>query len=338
MSAAFVRDTSGDRKAEYHAARTAAAVFDLGGWMQLEVSGSDRAKFLHNFCTNDVRGLAPGHGCEAFVTNLQGKVLAHLFIYARHDTLELMAVPGCAERVIAHLSRFQIREDVAFHDRTAEQGLFLVAGPQAAIALTNAGESVQELGRGSLRCAEAAAADGTLYRNDFLGLPGFLIASPTAKSSDWSARLADAGAVEAGVAAFEALRIEAGFPLYGVDASDANLAQELSRTAQAISFSKGCYLGQEPIARIDAMGHVNQQLRGIRFREVPSPAAGAEIFTTDAEPRQIGHITSAAISPETGLPVALGYLKRHFDTPGMAVHVAAENRRIPGELFWPEHS
>jgi len=270
------------------------------------------------------------------VTNVQGKVLAHLFIYARHDALELIAVSGCAERIVAHLSRYQISEDVTFHDLSAERGLFLVAGPQAAIALANAGESVQDLGRGKLHCAEAAAADGILYRNDFLGLPGFLIASPTARSSDWLARLADAGTVNAGIAAFEALRIEAGFPLYGVDASDANLAQEFNRTAQAISFSKGCYLGQEPIARIDAMGHVNQQLRGIRFREGPSPAAGAQIFTADAEARKIGQITSAAISPETGLPVALGCLKRHFDTPGMAVHAAVEDRRIPGELFWPE--
>jgi folate-binding protein YgfZ len=336
MAGAVVRDTSGDPRAEYHSARTAAALFDLSGWTQLEVSGSDRAKFLHNFCTNDVRGLAPGQGCEALVTNVQGKVLAHLFVYARHDALELLAVPGSAERIVAHLSRYQISEDVAFHDLSAERSLFLVAGPQAAIALANAGESVQELGRGKLHSAEAAAADGMLYRNDFLGLPGFLIASAAAKASDWSARLADAGAVSAGVAAFEALRIEAGFPLYGIDASDANLAQELSRTAQAISFSKGCYLGQEPIARIDAMGHVNQQLRGIRLREGPSPAAGAEIFTADPEARKIGQITSSAVCPETGLPVALGYLKRHFDTAGMAVHVAEGNRRIPGELFWPE--
>ena len=331
-----VRDTSGDPAAEVHAARTAAALFDLDGWAQIEIDGRDRAKFLHNFCTNEVRGLATGQGCEAFLTNVQGKVLAHVFIYAGEDALELLAVPGSSERIIDHLSRYQISEDVTFCDRSRDRGLLLVAGPQAAIALANAGQNAAALGGGKLRGVRLEPADGMLFRNDFLGLPGFLIACPAAQSSDWSARLAGAGALPAGVVAFETLRIEAGFPLYGVDVTDANLAQEVNRTAQAISFSKGCYLGQEPIARIDAMGHVNQQLRGIRLHAGPCPASGAEILTADDEPRKIGQITSAVASPETGLPIALGYLKRHFDSPGMAVSIAVENRSVPGELFWPE--
>ncbi len=139
----------------------------------------------------------------------------------------------------------------------------------------------------------------------------------------------------AGTAAFDALRTEAGFPLYGIDITDANLAQEVNRTAQAISFTKGCYLGQEPIARIDAMGHVNQQLRGIRLSAGPVPAAGTEVLTTDGDPRKIGQITSAAMSYGTNLPVALGYLKRNYDSPGLEVGVASSAATIRGEVFWP---
>src|SRR5260370_117532 len=128
-----------DSQKQYTAARTGAAVFDLTGWTQVELAGSDRAKFLHNFCTNDIRALAPGAGCEAFITNVQGKVLAHVFAYAGDGTLDLIAAPGSAERIVKHLSRYQINEDVTFSDRTAERGLLLVAGPETPAVLERAG-------------------------------------------------------------------------------------------------------------------------------------------------------------------------------------------------------
>src|SRR5262249_28338462 len=138
----------GDPHQEYSAARTAAATFALTGWTQVELGGGDRAKFLHNFCTNDIRGLVAGKGCEAFLTSVQGKILAHMFVYAGTSTLQLIAVPGCAEKIIKHLSRYQINEDVTFADRTTERGLVLVAGPQAAIALFNLGAGAMSLKSG----------------------------------------------------------------------------------------------------------------------------------------------------------------------------------------------
>src|SRR5690242_6229145 len=108
MPSALVRETSGDVQVEFRSARTAAVLFELDHWTQLELTGSDRAKFLHNFCTNDIRGLTTGVGVEAFLTNVQGKVLAHVFVYVRYDTLDLFSVLGSAERITAHLSRYQI--------------------------------------------------------------------------------------------------------------------------------------------------------------------------------------------------------------------------------------
>lgn len=297
------------------------------------MAGNDRAKFLHNFCTNDIRNLKAGQGCEAFITNVQGKVLAHVFVSAQANSLELVAVPGCAEPIIKHLSRYQISEDVTFTDRTSERGLLLVSGPQAAISLFNLGAGAMSLGPGQhCHCAIGSLAF-TVCRNDLLGQPGFLLSCAAAQTEPLRQALDDAGAQRADTAVFDALRIEALFPIYGVDITDGNLAQEVNRTAQAISFSKGCYLGQEPIARIDAMGHVNRLIRGIHLEEGPVPSAGAIVTTTDPEPREIGHVTSAALSFGSDLPVALGYLKRHFDTPGLAVLVDVEGRKTPGEVF-----
>src|SRR6267154_1426929 len=90
-------ENAGDPRQEYAAARTGAVTFDLASWTQVDLTGHDRARFLHNFCTNDIRSLTNGNGCEAFITSVQGKVLAHVFVYARAETLELVAVPGCAE-------------------------------------------------------------------------------------------------------------------------------------------------------------------------------------------------------------------------------------------------
>jgi folate-binding protein YgfZ len=325
-----------DAHQEYAAARSGAATFELVGWTQVELGGDDRAKFLHNFCTNDIRGLAPGRGCEALITSVQGKILSHVFVYANSTALLLVGAPGCAGRMIQHLSRYQISEDVTFTDQTEDRGLLLVAGPQSAIALFNIGCGAQSLAEGQHCHCSIGAFDLKVCRNDLLGVRGFLVSCPARQTAELALALDAAGAQRARHSVFEALRIEAGFPISGVDITDANLAQEANRTARAISFAKGCYLGQEPIARIDAMGHVNQQLRGISLQEGPVPPAGAAIVTTDAEPRKIGHITSAALSFRTNHPVALGYLKRHFDTPGLEVNVVVEGRKIAGELFWPE--
>lgn len=324
-----------DLQQEYTAARTVAAVFDLNGWTQVELAGSDRAKFLHNFCTNDIRALAPGAGCEAFITNVQGKVLAHVFVYAGESTLDLVGAPGPAERIVKHLSRYQINEDVTFSDRTGTRGLLLVAGPQSPAILERAGIGGLSLAPGQHTWVSTGDTNVHVARNELLRMPGFLLFSPAAQTGALCDKLADAGATRAGPAVFDALRIEAAFPLYGVDITDANFAQEAGRTAQAISFSKGCYLGQEPIARIDALGHVNQVLRGIRLQEGPVPPAGTEIIKSEADPRKIGQITSSALSFGTGLPVVLGYLKRNFDTPGLEVVVTVEGRLIAGELYWP---
>jgi tRNA-modifying protein YgfZ len=325
----------GDPEGEYQAARAGVAVIDLPAWTQIDVSGNDRVKFLHNFCTNDIRSLAIGRGCEAFITNVQGKVLAHVFVFADEFALHLIAVPGCAGPIIKHLSRYQISEDVTFEDRTSQSELILVAGPLAAKAIAACGNNVESLEDLQTCRGGPASHEAPIFRNDFLSVPGYLVACHATEAAVWRTQLVAAGAVPAGHSALSALRIEAGFPLYGVDITDNNLAQEVGRTAQAISFAKGCYLGQEPIARIDALGHVNQQLRGLRLQASPLPPAGAAIVTAEDRSRKIGQVTSATFSYAAGAPIALGYLKRHYDTPDLEVVVEFDGNASPACLFWP---
>jgi folate-binding protein YgfZ len=126
-------------------------------------------------------------------------------------------------------------------------------------------------------------------------------------------RLLEAGAVNCDAAAFDAVRIEAGWPLFGRDITPENLPQEVDRDAYAISFKKGCYLGQETVARIDAMGHVNRKLRRLKFAGDAAPAPGTALLAGD---KHVGEVTSAAISPNFGAPLALGYVRRGHNEPG----------------------
>jgi tRNA-modifying protein YgfZ len=325
----------GDPRGDYQAARLSAAGFDLSDTVHLRLTGRDQAKFLNNFCTNDIRALGTGDGCEAFVTNVQGKVLAHIFVYASADSLWVVSVPGSAESLISHLSRYQISEDVSFADLTAEFDTLAVVGPQAPDIVSL--EFPQAANLASPRMVDMTFEDTNIQirRNDFLRLPCLVLVVPKRATHRLKSVLRGAGVRPAGEPAFEALRIEAGFPRYGVDITDSNLAQEVGRTSRAISFAKGCYLGQEPIARIDALGHVNQQLRGIRMLSGPLPPAGSEVVLIGDEPRPIGRVTSSAISYADDRPVALAYIRRGFELPGQAVGVRIDQTIVPGLVYWP---
>lgn len=323
----------GDPEAEYAAAQAESVLFDFGARTHIELTGRDGQKFLHNFCTNEVRGLKPGQGCEAFVTSVQGKVLAHIFVFAAPHSLWIETVPGAERKLIDHLSKYAITEEVEFHPRSADWGELFVTGPETENRLAAAGFECALLVPYAHRAAEPEGPPHFIRRVDFLGQPGYLLFAPIADlPSIWN-RVVAAGVRPAGRQAFHALRIEAGMPWYGLDISDDNLAQEVSRTSDAICFTKGCYLGQEPIARIDALGHVNQELRGIRFSAEPLPAPGSSIVVP-GQNREIGRITSSAISYTDDMPVALGYLKRNYATGGTAVAVRSDDKEIPGVVFW----
>jgi tRNA-modifying protein YgfZ len=325
----------GSPREEYTAATTDAALFDFSDRNVIELSGSDRAKFLHNFCTNDINRLSAGRGCEAFITNVKGKILGHAWIDAGESALWLDAVAGSAERLLPHLERYHINEDVTITDRSEEWAELLVLGPNAPERLAALGINVASLALLEHLSAELPGDRLRVRRFDVNTIPGFVLAINRPRLGQLWRRLCEANIRPAGSEVWTALRIEAGLPIYGIDITDDNLAQEAGRTTTAISFTKGCYLGQEPIARIDAMGHVNRELRSLRLAVETVPPPGARIFADEAGSQQVGTVTSSAFSPGTGTAVAMGLVRSSVTKPDSGVFIEIEKSPpAAATVFW----
>ena len=308
---------------EYAAAIESAAVFDVSGRTRLQMTGADAASFLHRFCTNQLQSLSPGQGCEAFLCNVKGRILGHVFAFTGDGRVRIETAPEQAEALIAHLEKYHLLEDFNLSDVTGETFEFLVSGNTAASQLDSLGLNATSL---QPLCWQAAA-EVTVRRVDLLRTPGFLIEGPAAKADEVWKQLTNSGLIPAGHDAFTALRIEAGFPEYGRDLTEDNIAQEANRTAEAISFTKGCYLGQEPIARLHAMGHVNRELTIVELDDDGSIDRESEdsivIQHPDKPEKQIGAMTSIAFSPGRNRTVGLGMLRSQFAKPGTVVPLVA---------------
>lgn len=324
--------TSSDPADEFAAATNSAALFDLGQRTQLELTGADRQKYLHNFCTNEIRNLRPGQSCEAFVTTIQGKIKAHIFVFAEENSLWVDALPGYEDLLFAHFDKYLITEDVQFERRSNAYVEFYTTGPEVLSRLAGLGLPVGDLATSRHVRATLDSHSIAVRRVDWLGGPGCLIQVPVAAATAVWQSLVAGGLQPASPETYNALRIAAGFPDYGVDLTEDNLAQEAARTNLAISFTKGCYLGQEPIARIDSMGHVNQELRILRLQSGPAPAAGAKVLMP-GEVREAGTVTSAAWDCAANAPIALAIIKRNYLPAGTKLNVACGEQEVAATVF-----
>ena len=281
---------------EYRALQSGEAIVELADWSSVSVAGADRQAFLHNFCTNDVKRLTPGASCEAFFTNVKGKIVGHGWILCRDEELVFVGAPGQGPRLVEHLDRYVIREDVILHDTTSERSFLLVAG---GTPLEKSHESIPLtiISRKDTVLYELATSDAATTVPDFAER-GFVVMGPTT---------------------FMAARIEAGLPLFGIDFDENNLPQEIGRDKEAISFTKGCYLGQETVARIDALGHVNQKIVGLRFMGSEVPKPGTAVTLRDA---RVGEVTSVAFSPKLKAPLALAMIRREANAAGTQLQSA----------------
>jgi folate-binding protein YgfZ len=299
----------------------------------LTIQGPDRHKFLHNLTTNDIKALAVGHGCEAFVTSPRGKILAFVTVLASPDALTLRTDSPIADALLAHLGKYGVFDDVSWDDpgTPADLAELHVAGPRAHELLTTLLPVELELPSTPLEHREAALSGGParIIREDLTARPGWTILAPApvlealATRLDAAAPSHDAGPLDA--PAFDALRIEGGTPRSGIDATEDNLPQELDRDTRAISLTKGCYLGQETVARLDAMGHVNRLFRGLSLDSARIPPARTPLLAPDGKPA--GHITSAARGPGRNHAIGLGYVRVAHAAPGQTLHFEADGSR-----------
>ncbi len=285
-------DATAALRDQYEAFQAGRGIVELSGWTCLALTGADRHAFLHNFCTNDIKRLTPGNSCEAFFTNVKGRIIGHALINCSEDELAIVGEPDQATRLLEHLDRYIIREDVQLRDETAARGHLLVDADFTAQRFELAAQ-----------VTDWYATNGRTLR---------LIETPSADVRKLKERLAANGLVSCDEA-FETVRSEAGVPLFGVDFDDRNLPQEVGRNDEAISFTKGCYLGQETVARIDALGHVNQQLVGVRFSGEAVPDNGTALAHNG---KTIGQVTSAVFSPKLDTPLALAMVRREQSPNG----------------------
>jgi folate-binding protein YgfZ len=310
----------GDEEGEYRTLTGGAGLVPLARHAEVELTGNERANFLNRLCTNKVDRLPAGTGAEAFLTDAKAHILAHLFVFARPECLVLFSLGAEGAKIASHLDRYLIREKVAIHDRTAQRLVMLLAGPDAEPLLrrlTSAELPGKHLDHTGIE-VDGAAVEARAV--DLGGQTALLLSCEVETAATVWKTLRQNGARACGCKAADAVRIEAGWPVYGRDITEDNLPQEVARDERTISFTKGCYLGQETVARIDSRGHVNRTLVGLRFHGAEVPAPGTEL---SAQGQVVGTVTSAAVSPRQGVAVALGYVRRGQNTPGFVLQSPA---------------
>lgn len=311
----------GDVVAEHTALHESAGVLDLSFRSRLCLTGADRVHFLHGQITNDVKKLRVGEGCYAALTNAKGKMQSDLNVFVLQDELLLDFEPGYATTVAQRLERYIVADDVQVVDVAPLYGLLCVQGPKADAVVQAIGlfGNVPTSPFGSLKISDSTLGEIYLMNNPRLALPGFDLFVPSAGLAAVADKLIAAAKALGGRAvgwnAFEITRIEAGVPRFGVDMDETNLPQECGIEARAVSYNKGCYIGQEVINRIHSIGHVNRELCSLRLADglKTLPVKGDKLFRGDKE---VGYITSATHSPRINANLALGIVRSGANAEG----------------------
>jgi folate-binding protein YgfZ len=304
----------GDTTGEYMAARRGAAVI-AGSHEVLWVDGPDTIKFLDGQLSQDIAAMEPGQVARSLLLEPRGKLRALLWVLRGDDRVGLVADEGVGLSAVGHLEQFRFRVNAVIS--RDDRPVAVLWGPQSPEALTASGLPVP-IGWQS--------GDGVVVASIPVGVPRFLVLG--------AVDLAMARPM--GLIAATTVRIEAGEPVMGVDADESTIPQETGLVPTAVSFAKGCYLGQELVARIDSRGHVNRMLRGIVLRDTVVPPVGAEIV---ANGEVVGSLSSVGESLTLRAPVALGTVRREVE-PGATVEVrwpggsaSAEVRELPLDDF-----
>jgi tRNA-modifying protein YgfZ len=319
---------------EYDQFHFEACLVDVSDRGKIELRGPDAAGFLHNLTTNDIRSLVAGSGCEIFLTTAKGKVVAFGWVYhlrSAEPTFWLDVDASAAQNASQHLNMYLISEQVEISDRTAEFAQLDLIGPKAREILAKL-TGHEEAGWHDLECGIVqlnGSIDVQLRFHRRFGVDCFELVFPQERINEVRSKLTEAGAVPVAREALEILRIEAGIPAYGVDIDENVLAPEVGRTAQAISYGKGCYLGQETIVRIRDLGHVNRTLMGLKVLEGEAMPRGSKLLR---ESKEVGEVTSSVFSPRLRSLIGLAYVHRTCETPGTRVEVAVEAGRATAEV------
>lgn len=291
----------------YRALTEHAAVVRRGDRGVLVVTGADRLSWLQGLLTNDVMALSVGGVCDAAYLTPQGRMITDMRVFNAAGQVLLDVPASLAEALYKRLDALLFSEDAQIADRSADYALVDVHGPAA-----------------------PAMADGMdCFRDDAFDVPGFTAFVPTADAAVFIRILADRGALETTLETLDIVRIEAGRPAFLVDMDEHTIPLEAGLERRAISFTKGCYVGQEVIVRVTHRGggRVARKLVGIRLDKGTLPKGGEPIAN---EGKEVGRLTSVAWSPGVEAGLALGFVKSNFAEPGTKVNVGTPTAQLAG--------
>ena len=269
---------------------TTPMLIDLSTRAKIRITGGDRVRFLNGQLTNDLREAKPGQTIYACVLTAKGKLCGDLFVTPIEDTFLLDCHPALRETLPTRLEKYAIADDVEFSEQTEEFSLFHTLAP---------------------KLPDGILPEGTMSRSKRFGLEGYDLLVPVTLKNVVPQLLKESVLP---AAELETFRIERGIPEWGHELNEDVIPNEAGLDQRAVSYTKGCYVGQEVISRLKSLGHVNRKLCGVQLLEGSVLASGAKLVNDSGQ--QTGFVTSAAKSPRLDAWIGLAYVKRNFDQPG----------------------
>jgi folate-binding protein YgfZ len=303
-----------------------AGLIDLSARGRILISGSEAVMFLNGLITNDMKTLEPNTWMPAVFPNVQGRLLAAVRVIHRDDGFLIDTENATRDTVVKLLERFTLAGDFRLADRTQDTALISIQGAKAAETMAVIfGETLANLGRDAVAGADWQGKQITVIRATHTAEDGFDLFVNATQAEIIRDAFIKAGAQPIGNDTSETLRLEAGIARYGIDVDETNVVTE-TNLDDAVSFTKGCYIGQEIIARIKYRGHVAKKLAGLILEGEASLENGAKIFSVDD--KEIGRVTSAGFSPRLNRTIALGYVKYDYLAPETSVKVDSSGTKF----------
>ncbi len=311
---------------EYSAATEGVGLTDRSHMGRLRFNGTDALDLLNRLSTNNLDDLAVGQGMHTVLTSNKGRILDVPLVLRLADHLLVLTSPENRRKVAEHIDLFTFSEDVAVEDMTEDSVMLSLVGPKASEVLSAVvGQQVVDFVVGDSTDVAISGEEALVIRSDFVGILAYdLVVSASRASKVWGALLesgAGLGIRPVGAQPLEVVRVEQGMPAYGKDMSEANNPLEAG-LIEYISFDKGCYVGQEVVARLNTYDKVQKRLVGLTFDGEHEPAAGTKLFDNE---KQVGTITSFVRSSRLKKGLGLGYVRKAFAEPGVRLDVGSTN-------------
>jgi aminomethyltransferase len=320
----------GDWQREYLFAKQSVALIDKNYRAYMSFTGPDRARYLNAILTNNIKDLHPSQGCISLLLNPQGRILAEIETHAQPDSLFCVSYAIIRERLVETLDKFIIMDDVVLSDDAGRYGTVSVEGPAAAKVIREVAQTeLDSLGETASAEVKIDSMLCSVTRKTFGGFPGAdILTARENLESTWKLLLEKtkaSGGGAMGYTALSALRLEQGVPWFGYDFGEKQIPHEAGLEISHISYTKGCYTGQEIVERVRSRGQVNRRRVELIFPGARVPSTG-EVLTADD--KEVGFVTRASALPSRPMAIGMGYLRKENNAVGSQVEWAGGAAKV----------